>query len=90
MTAHTDRVAIITGAGAADGIGFAAARTLGAAGYRVALCATSDRIHDRVAEFTNEFGCDRAIACIADLTDANAAATVISEVVAHSGGSMSW
>ena len=82
MTAHTDRVAIITGAGAADGIGFAAARTLGAAGYRVALCATSDRIHDRVAEFTNEFGCDRAIACIADLTDANAAATIIDEVVA--------
>jgi 3-oxoacyl-[acyl-carrier protein] reductase len=42
--------AIITGAGAADGIGFACARSLAEEGFYVHLVATSDRIHDRAAE----------------------------------------
>jgi 3-oxoacyl-[acyl-carrier protein] reductase len=43
-------MAIITGAGAADGIGFACARSLAEEGFHVHLVATSDRIHDRAAE----------------------------------------
>ena len=43
------RVAVVTGAGAADGIGMACARGLVEEGARVVLAATSDRIHDRAA-----------------------------------------
>ncbi len=44
------KTALITGAGSAGGIGFATARLLQAAGARVAITATSPRIHDRLAE----------------------------------------
>ncbi|HUH53394.1 MAG TPA: SDR family NAD(P)-dependent oxidoreductase [Microbacteriaceae bacterium] len=43
-------VAIISGAGSADGIGFATAVRLVRAGYRVVVGATSERIRDRAAE----------------------------------------
>ena len=46
----TTRTALITGAGSESGIGFAAAKALGADGFRVALTATTSRIHDRVGE----------------------------------------
>jgi 3-oxoacyl-[acyl-carrier protein] reductase len=42
--------ALITGAGAKDGIGFACARFLAEAGCTVALSATTDRVFDRVNE----------------------------------------
>jgi 3-oxoacyl-[acyl-carrier protein] reductase len=48
MTRPPSRTALITGAGSATGIGFAAAEALGRAGYRLALTSTTDRIHDRV------------------------------------------
>ena len=46
----TERVAIVSGAGAAEGIGFATAARLVRAGLRVVIGATSERIHDRAAE----------------------------------------
>jgi len=46
----TAGVAIVTGAGSADGIGFACARDLAAAGHPVAICSTTDRIHERAEE----------------------------------------
>lgn len=49
----TARVALVTGAGARDGIGFATARLLGAMGASVAVAATSDRIHQRAAELAD-------------------------------------
>lgn len=58
-----DRVAIVTGAGAVDGIGAAVARELVSQGARVLLSATSDRIHDRAAEIG-----DAAIGFVGDLT----------------------
>ncbi|MBI4940022.1 MAG: SDR family oxidoreductase [Actinobacteria bacterium] len=50
MTGFDDRVAVVTGAGAPDGIGMAVARLLVSRGARVVLGATSDRVHDRAAE----------------------------------------
>jgi 3-oxoacyl-[acyl-carrier protein] reductase len=44
-------VAIVTGAGSRDGIGFACARHL-AEGFAVVLASTTDRIHERAAELT--------------------------------------
>lgn len=44
------QVALVTGAGAPDGIGFATATALGGAGAVVALVSTTDRIHQRADE----------------------------------------
>jgi 3-oxoacyl-[acyl-carrier protein] reductase len=59
--------AVVTGAGSPDGIGFATARMLGAAGHRVVVTSTTGRIHDRVAEL-RATGID-AQGAVADLTD---------------------
>ncbi len=65
--AHTSaRVALITGAGAADGIGFACARLLAQSGMRVAIASTTPRILERAAEL-RALGLDAA-GHIADLT----------------------
>ncbi len=65
LDGHT---ALVTGAGSATGIGFAAARALGEQGARVVITATSDRLHDRVAEL-REGGID-AVGVIARLESA--------------------
>jgi 3-oxoacyl-[acyl-carrier protein] reductase len=62
-----DRVALITGAGSPNGIGFACARVLAREGARLAITSTTDRIHDRAAELTTA-GTDAA-GFVADLTD---------------------
>ena len=49
-----DRIALVTGAGSPNGIGFAAARILGRGGARVAIASTTGRIHERVAELERE------------------------------------
>ena len=46
------RVALVTGAGSPDGIGFATARLLASMGAAVAVGATTERIHERAAELT--------------------------------------
>jgi 3-oxoacyl-[acyl-carrier protein] reductase len=74
----TGKVALVTGAGAARGIGFAAARALAAQGALVALTATSDRVHERAAELGTH-------AATADLTDADAAAALVRGVEAEVG-----
>ena len=48
MTGVLDRVALVTGAGSAEGIGFATAKALAAAGARVALTSTTKRIFERL------------------------------------------
>ena len=48
------RVALVSGAGAADGIGMAIARRLGQAGARLVISASSARIHERLAELRAE------------------------------------
>jgi 3-oxoacyl-[acyl-carrier protein] reductase len=67
MTTQRPRVAIVTGAGSALGIGFAAARLLGASGHRLVITSTTDRIFERVREL-HHAGV-RAEGVVADLTD---------------------
>ncbi|MCW1958974.1 MAG: SDR family oxidoreductase [Mycobacterium sp.] len=63
MSRFAGRVAVITGAGASDGIGMAVARELVVEGARVVLGATSDRVHDRAAELG-----EAAVGVVGDLT----------------------
>lgn len=74
----TGRVALVTGAGAADGIGFATARLLALRGARVALVSTTDRIRARQAEIEAEGG--TALGLVADLRDPSQAEGVVSQV----------
>lgn len=55
------RIALVTGAGSPDGIGYATARRLRALGAAVAIVSTTRRIHDRAAELG-------VIGFVADLT----------------------
>lgn len=48
------RLALVSGAGSATGIGMAAARALGRMGARVAITSTTRRIHDRAAELRRD------------------------------------
>jgi 3-oxoacyl-[acyl-carrier protein] reductase len=77
------RVAVVTGAGSATGIGFAVCRRLGELGAAVALTATSDRVHDRVRDL-EEAGVE-AIGVVADLTDPDAARDVVAAVTREWG-----
>ena len=72
------RVALVTGAGAPDGIGFATARLVGSLGADVAMVATSARVHDRAGEL-RQAGV-RAFAAVADLTREEQVRTVVAEV----------
>jgi 3-oxoacyl-[acyl-carrier protein] reductase len=78
MAGLSGRVALVTGAGAAGGIGFAIARALLAGGARVCITATTDRIHDRAAELG-------AMSHIADLTDPAQVAGLFAAVEAELG-----
>jgi 3-oxoacyl-[acyl-carrier protein] reductase len=62
MTDFRNRVALVTGAGSAGGIGFAISQALQKAGAKLCITATTDRIFDRAAEL----GC---MGHKADLTD---------------------
>ncbi|PSR30283.1 MAG: short-chain dehydrogenase [Sulfobacillus benefaciens] len=62
-----NRVAVITGAGSGSGIGFATATYLAELGVRVAILATTERIHQRRQELEN-MGYS-ALSLMADLTD---------------------
>lgn len=77
------RVALVTGCGAPDGIGFAVARALAATGARVALTSTTGRIHDRLAELGGTGAGHMAL--VADLTEAGAADRLMAAVTAGLG-----
>jgi 3-oxoacyl-[acyl-carrier protein] reductase len=69
------QAALVTGAGSERGIGFAAARALARQGARVALTATTDRVHERAAEIGRD-----AFSATADLVDPAAAAELVARV----------
>ena len=80
----TAGVAIVTGAGSADAIGFACARDLAAAGHPVAICSTTDRIHERAAELRAAGA--RAWSAVVDLMDTSAAEDFVADAARELGG----
>lgn len=74
---------MVTGAGAADGIGFATARVLGSLGAAVAVAATTDRAHERAATLASEGVA--AVGVVADLTQEDAVGRLVAEVTAALG-----
>jgi 3-oxoacyl-[acyl-carrier protein] reductase len=78
MAGVAGRVALVTGAGAPGGIGFAIARAFSGAGARVAVTATGPRIHDRGGEIG-------ALSHQADLTDPAQVAGLFAAVEAALG-----
>ncbi len=79
----TGQTALVTGAGSAQGIGFACARLLGRMGARLAVASTTDRIQDRVAELR---ACGlEAQGFVADLTESAQAQGLVESVLAALG-----
>jgi 3-oxoacyl-[acyl-carrier protein] reductase len=77
------RVAVVTGAGSPDGIGFATARLLAELGAAVMMGATTGRVHDRVGEL-RAAGFETA-GVIGDLTDPGAADGIVSAALREWG-----
>jgi 3-oxoacyl-[acyl-carrier protein] reductase len=70
------RVAVVTGAGSPDGIGFATARLLAELGAAVMITATTSRVQDRVSELRSAGF--QASGLAEDLTEASAASGLVS------------
>jgi 3-oxoacyl-[acyl-carrier protein] reductase len=77
QTSLEGRVALVTGSGSPEGIGFATARIIGARGASVAIASTTERIHQRVEELAAA-GIE-AIGLVADLVDPDQAARIVEE-----------
>jgi 3-oxoacyl-[acyl-carrier protein] reductase len=77
------RVAIVTGAGSPDGIGFTTARLLAELGAAVMISATTARIQDRVSELRSA-GFDAA-GVAGDLTEGSAASGLVSAALERWG-----
>lgn len=78
------RVAVVTGAGNREGIGFAIARTLASQGHRLVIASTTSRIEERAAEL-RESGALSVATAVADLTDPAAAEAVVARAVEQFG-----
>lgn len=77
------QTALITGAGSAQGIGFAVARRLRAAGVRVVITSTTDRIHTRAREL--DAGGDGVLSFVADLTVETEVQRLVDSVLSRTG-----
>ena len=78
MAGVEGRVALVTGAGSASGIGFAIARLLRGAGAKVAITSTTDRIFERLEELGG--GPGETFAKPAELTDSSMVTSLIQAV----------
>ncbi len=76
------QTAVVTGAGSAEGIGFAIARRLQSAGVRVVITSTTDRIHSRARELNAD---GAALSFIADLTVEADAQRLVDTVLSQAG-----
>jgi 3-oxoacyl-[acyl-carrier protein] reductase len=77
------RVALITGAGSPEGIGFATARALATLGAKIAITSTTDRIEIRRQELAAEGS--EVFASSADLRDSAHTQELVSKVLARFG-----
>jgi 3-oxoacyl-[acyl-carrier protein] reductase len=77
------QTAIVTGAGSAEGIGFAIARKLHAAGAQVAITSTTERIQERAREL--DASGKRVLAFVADLTQETAAQKLVEAALQRTG-----
>ncbi len=73
MSQQPNRSALVSGAGAAGGIGLAIAKSLVEEGVKVYITSTTDRIYDRAKEIG-------ATGFIADLTDFTQSKKLISNI----------
>src|SRR5260370_2304904 len=80
LNQHTE---VMTGAGSAEGIGFAIARRLHAAGVRVVIASTTDRVHSRAREL--DAGRDGVLSFIADLTVETDVQRFVDSVLSRTG-----
>ena len=65
------KVALVTGVGSPEGIGFAAAKLLAQAGAKIFITSTTERILEREKELKSLFGNDNISSLEADLTEEN-------------------
>jgi 3-oxoacyl-[acyl-carrier protein] reductase len=79
-----EQTALVTGAGSAEGIGFAIARRLQAAGVCVAITSTTDRIHARAREL--DPAGKRVLSFVADLTSEAEVQRLVDSVLARTPG----
>jgi 3-oxoacyl-[acyl-carrier protein] reductase len=77
------QTALITGAGSAEGIGFAVARRLHAAGARVVITSTTDRIHARAREL--DATSSAVLSFVADLTVETEVQRLVDSVISRLG-----
>lgn len=77
------QVAIVTGTGSAQGIGFAIARRLFEEGTIVAITATGPRVHERAKEIDPSG--DRLFSFVADLTDERQVKELVASVHKRTG-----
>lgn len=77
------QVALVTGAGNVNGIGFVIARALAQDGATVVLSSTTDRIHDRVSELVADGHV--AVGVVADLMDPGEGDRVVAAAVQAGG-----
>jgi 3-oxoacyl-[acyl-carrier protein] reductase len=78
-----EQTALVTGAGSKEGIGFAVARWLHAAGATVAITSTTARIHERARELDTSG--TRVTPHVADLTNETEVQRLVEAVVARTG-----
>ena len=83
MSGVKDRVALVTGAGSPEGIGFATARLLYSSGAKIAITSTTDRINERRDEI--ERTAVNVFSSAADLTDSTAVNTLIEKIESDLG-----
>jgi 3-oxoacyl-[acyl-carrier protein] reductase len=78
MKTINNQVALVTGAGSPNGIGFASALQLGRDGALLAIVSTTARIHERAAELKKEG--IQAKGYVADLTHPEAAQQIVDDI----------